>query len=77
MGPWIMIVWVVVISATFAAGLRPAGCDPVLGSNRPADTHVRDQIKHYRSDEVPETYFFPLPNTCPRTAVGHARWDLC
>jgi hypothetical protein len=49
----------------------------VLSTSRLADTNVRDDVKQYGPDAVAETYFLPLPRTCPRTPAGHLRWDLC
>ncbi len=65
------------VIGTLLAGMDVAAADPVLRSNRPADTYVGDEIKRYRLDEVPETYLFPPPKSCPRTGAGHVRWDLC
>ncbi len=73
----IMTALPVMVGVTLTGGVEPAACDPVLSSNRPADTYVRDNIKYYGSDVVAETYFLPLPRTRPRTPAGYLRWDLC
>ncbi len=68
--------WPVMIGALLA-GMEVAAGDPVSRSNRPADTYPGDEIRHYRLDDVAETYLFPPPKTCPRSPAGHVRWDLC
>ncbi len=73
----IMIALPAIVGVTLTGAVDAAGCDPVLRSNRPADTYVRDDIKHYGSDVAAETYFLPLPRACPRTPAGYVRWDLC
>ncbi len=74
---WIVAALPVMAGITFTGGVQPAACDPVLSSDRPADTYVREDVKHDRPRAVAETYFFPLPMTCPRTPAGYVRWDLC
>ncbi len=67
----------VIVGVTLIRTVNPVACDPVLSTNRPADTYLRDDIKQQVPDVVAETYFLPLPRTCPRTPAGHLRWDLC
>ena len=66
-----LIVGVALGSTAIAAG------NPVLSSERLADSYVRDEITQLTPQAVAETYFLPLPRTCPRTPAGGRRWDLC
>jgi hypothetical protein len=66
-----------IVGIALTGTVNSAACDPVLSTSRLADTNVRDDIKQYGPDAVAETYFLPLPRTCPRTPAGHLRWDLC
>ncbi len=77
MRPDLMIALAVIVGVTLTGAVKPAACDPVLSTNRLADTYVRDDIKQHGPEGVAETYFLPLPTTCPRTPAGHLRWDLC
>ncbi len=54
-----------------------AVCDPVVSSERVADTYVPSEITQFAPQAVVETTFLPLPRTCPHTPAGRARWDLC
>lgn len=66
-----LIVGVTLGNTVIAAG------DPVLSSERLADSYVRDEITQTAPQAVAETYFLPLSRTCPRTPAGGSRWDLC
>lgn len=65
-----------IIGATLGNIALAAG-DPVLSSERLADSYVRDEITQVAPEAVAETYFLPLARTCPRTPAGRSRWDLC
>ena len=64
------------VGATLGNAPIAAG-DPVLTSDRFADTYVRDEITQPAPQAVVETAFLPLAPTCPRTPAGRVRWDLC
>ncbi len=54
-----------------------AVCDPIVSSERVADSYVRNEITQFAPQAVVETTFLPLPRTCPHTPAGRVRWDLC
>lgn len=65
-----------IVAATLGTAVSKAACDPVLSSDRLADTYVRNEIGPRAPELVSETYFLPLPTSCPRTPAGYSRWDL-
>ena len=66
-----------IIGATVGETVTPAACDPLVSSDRLADTYVPDDMRQFAPQVVAETYFLPLPRACPRTPAGYSRWDLC
>lgn len=65
-----------IVAATLCTSVSKAACDRMLSSDRPADTYVRNEIGQFAPELVSETYFLPLPRSCPRTPAGYSRWDL-
>ncbi len=65
-----------VVAEILGMTVSKAACDQVLSSERPADTYVRNEIGPRAPELVSETYFLPLPRSCPRTPAGYSRWDL-
>ncbi len=66
----------VIVVATIGASASEAAWDRMLSSDRLADTYVPNEIGQLAPEIVSETYFVPLPRSCPRTPAGYSRWDL-